>query len=230
MATPEEMKQAHDKIDELNKALHPEPKGEEAVVKSLSIIDKLLSFAGIGTKLDKSAGGKEEPAKTEETPAQPTATETITKSLAANPEYQEIRDGSEALKALEDAMSKSIGTVDSNVQALSKAQGEQGEILNRVVLGLGLIAEAQTAIIKSLETMPKSIPMSGYFGLPSVEADKTEKSTGAINFEEVYLALEKGVHAGRLNPDVLMQFQAQPVAVLKSLSEDMRKSLGIPAV
>jgi hypothetical protein len=157
------------------------------------------------------------------------AAETITKSLAGDTEYQEIRDGSEALNALETAMTKSFGGVDAMVQALSKAQGEHTVTLDRVVKGMGLLAEATSTILKSLEKMPKSIPMAGYFGLPSLEKEATSNA-GAIDFEEAYLALEKGVHAGRLRPEVLMEFQTRPADVLKSLSADLRKSLGIPAV
>lgn len=227
MATTEEMKQAHDALDALDKSLHPE-QTEEVVKKSLSIIDRLLSFAGVGEKLAKSEATKDEPKKEEE---KPSAADAMAKSLANDQGYQEIRDGSEALKSLEEAVTKSIGLVDDNVQAISKAQGEQAETVSSLVKGLGLLAEATSAILKSLQDMPKSIPMSGYFGLPTGSlANEDMGKSSAISFEDTYLALEKGVRARILDPDVLAQFQSRPMEVLKSLSADTRTKLGIPTV
>lgn len=224
MSREDELKKAHEQLDALEKAIHPKTT-EEVVTKSLGLIERLMNFAGIG-KLEKSEGGKEEePVKTElQSP-----TTVMAKSLQ-DPNYQEMRDGSEALKSLEEAVTKSIGVVDANIQALSVTQTEQADTLGSLVKGLGLLAEATSAVLKSLESMPKSIPMSGYFGLPgSLKTEETTKS-GAINFEDAYLALEKGVHARLLAPEVLEKFQARPVEVIKSLSEDVRTKLGIPAV
>lgn len=225
MSREDELKKAHEQLDALDKAIHPETT-EEVVTKSLGLIERLMNFAGIG-KLEKSEGSKEEePLKTElQSP-----TTVMAKSLQ-DPNYQEMRDGSEALKSLEEAVTKSIGVVDANIQTLAVTQAEQADTLGSLVKGLGLLAEATSAVLKSLESMPKSIPMSGYFGLPgSLKTEETTTKSGAINFEDAYLALEKGVHARLLAPEVLEKFQARPLEVLKSLTEDTRTKLGIPAV
>ena len=136
MPREDELKKAHEQLDALDKSLHPETT-EEVVTKSLGLIERLMNFAGIG-KLEKSEVGKEEePVKTEL--KSPTAE--MKKSLQ-DPNYQEMRDGSEALKSLEEAVTKSIGVVDANIQTLSVTQSEQAETLGSLVKGLGLLVEA----------------------------------------------------------------------------------------
>lgn len=57
----------------------------------------------------------------------------------------------------------------------------------------------------------------------------TEQVDAPVNFEEGYLALEKGVHAGIFDPDILAKFQVNAVAVLQSLSSEICKVIGLPS-
>jgi len=55
--------------------------------------------------------------------------------------------------------------------------------------------------------------------------DPSQTTLGPGWFEETYTKLLKGVDQGLLEPDILMQFHAQPLWVLQDMSNSMRDQL-----
>jgi hypothetical protein len=67
------------------------------------------------------------------------------------------------------------------------------------------------------------LPVDSSFNIPQLTPNRP------LTKDDIVLNLEKAVHDRKLEPSVLSRFDTRPHETLANISEDIRKSYGIPA-
>lgn len=199
--------------DETNKS--EQKKEEESHVGLLAKSVEVLSKA-VSSILKKSEDGKDEKKEL-------TAEVSLSKSLSESGQGDVI-DGAEVLKAFQEGISKSLATVEHNLNAQIGQVQEAVKTALEVMLPL---VKSQLAIHKMVEASPKSTPMLGVItNGKGREDEQVRKSTGS--FEDAFLSIKRAVVDKKLSADHLGRFQSRPEDTLRIIPVDVRKSYDIP--
>lgn len=152
-----------------------------------------------------------------------TAEDALSKSLAESGQG-EVIDGAEVLKAFQEGVSKSLATVEHNLNAHIGQVREAVRTALEVMLPL---VKSQLAIHKMVEASPKSTPMLGVVTNGNGrEGEQAAKRTGS--FEDAFLSIKRAVVDKKIPADFLGRFQSRPDATLQVIPADVRKSYDIP--
>src|SRR5262249_17031124 len=149
------------------------------------------------------------------------ASETLAKSLADNPEYQEVMEASDALRAMQDAMTKAVGALEKSLGTLRTEVAQIAEML-------GTLCKSQVQPHKSFEPQPRTNPMPPFLGTINTSGAQQNGGDVKASREDIAMKLEKAVQDGKLEPSILGFFNTRPVQALATIPEGIAKSYGIP--